>query len=222
MSQIDKIRLSGTTYDIVDSTAVHSLEGYATEAYVTGATAALAQAIDNQHYQTSGDVQSAISSSITSFFGAVDYDSNTKRINFYNETTGGTVLAYVDATDFIKDGMVDNVEIKTLSGASYLAITFNSDAGKEEIDIPLTDIFDPSNYYTKQEVNASLSGKQDTLSAGTGISISGNVISSTAQVTVDQTIIQNSTNAVAGGAVYDGLAAKNPMVGISGTTLIIS
>ena len=222
MSQIDKIKVSGTTYDIVDSTAIHSLEGYATEAYVTGATAALAQTIDNQHYQTSGDVQSAISSSITSFFGAVLYDSNSKRINFYNTSTGGTVLAYVDATDFIKDGMVDNVEIKTLSGASYLAITFNSDAGKEEIDIPLTDIFDPSNYYTKQEVDASLSGKQDTLSAGTGISIVNNVISSTASVTVDQTIIENSTNAVAGGAVYSGLAGKNQILAVSGTTLIVS
>ena len=182
----------------------------------------MAQTIDNQHYQTSGDVQSAISSSITSFFGAVLYDSNSKRINFYNTSTGGTVLAYVDATDFIKDGMVDNVEIKTLSGASYLAITFNSDAGKEEIDIPLTDIFDPSNYYTKQEVDASLSGKQDTLSAGTGISIVNNVISSTASVTVDQTIIENSTNAVAGGAVYSGLAGKNQILAVSGTTLIVS
>jgi len=39
---------------------------------------------------------------------------------------------------------------------------------------------DMSNYYTKQETDAALSGKQDTLSAGSGVSISGNVISVTA------------------------------------------
>ena len=39
---------------------------------------------------------------------------------------------------------------------------------------------DLSNYYTKQETDAALSGKQDTLSAGSGVSISGNVISVTA------------------------------------------
>ena len=96
-------------------------------------------------------------SDVENFFGAVNYDSQTKRINFYNTSTGGTVLGYVDATDFIKDGMVSNVEIKTItSGGSQvevIAITFNADAGKEEIDIPLTDVFDPNNYYTKSEVN---------------------------------------------------------------------
>ena len=96
-------------------------------------------------------------SDVEGFFGAVNYDSQTKRINFYNTSTGGTVLGYVDATDFIKDGMVSNVEIKTItSGGSQvevIAITFNADAGKEEIDIPLTDVFDPNNYYTKTEVD---------------------------------------------------------------------
>ena len=58
---LNKIQLSGTTYDLVDSSAVHSLEGYATEQYVTAATNALAESIASQHYQTSGDVQNAIS-----------------------------------------------------------------------------------------------------------------------------------------------------------------
>jgi hypothetical protein len=49
--------------------------------------------------------------------------------------------------------MVDNVEIKVIDGKKYLAITFNTDAGKEEIDIELDDIFNPDNYYTKDEVD---------------------------------------------------------------------
>ena len=52
-------------------------------------------------------------------------------------------------------------------------------------------------------IDSSISGKQDTLSAGTNITIVDNVISAeAASITVDQTIIEGSTNAVAGGAVY--------------------
>ena len=113
------------------------------------------------------------------FDGAV-YDSTNKRINFKH---GDTIKAYVDATDFIKDGMVDSVTVDTASGGTHsgetcLIITFNEDAGaKEDIYIPLSDIFDPSNYYTKTEVDAisgqlntkieTLSGSVEDLSAST-------------------------------------------------------
>lgn len=209
MADLTKIRLSGVTYDLTDSNALHTLDQNVTSGgtnavqgsgiynAITASSEAILTTVANAHYQTSGDVQSAISgkvntstfntytsttvpnlladkadaSALTAYFGAVNYDSNTKRINFYNETTGGTVLAYVDATDFIKDGMVDNVEIKTVSGETVLAITFNADAGKEEIDIPLTNIFNPNNYYDKTAIDTALSGKQDTLIEGSGIEI---------------------------------------------------
>ena len=87
--------------------------------------------------------------------------------------------------------MVDTVSIKVISGASYLAITFNSDAGKEEIDIPLTDIFNPSNYYTKAEIDAiesaqdvkinTISGNVNTLETKIN-TISGSVTSITADL----------------------------------------
>lgn len=103
-------------------------------------------------------------SDVENFFGAVNYDSQSKRINFYNESTGGTVLAYVDATDFIKDGMVSNVEIKTIQSGdpaenvTVIAITFNTDAQKEEIDIPISQIFDANNYYTTAQTQSYVSG----------------------------------------------------------------
>lgn len=96
---------------------------------------------------------------VEGFFGAVNYDSQSKRINFYNTSTGGTVLGYVDATDFIKDGMVSNVEIKEVSGkGTCLVITFNSDAGKEAIEIPISQIFDASNYYTTAQTQSYVTG----------------------------------------------------------------
>ena len=83
------------------------------------------------------------------FFNNVKYDSDNKKINF---TNGDYVIATIDATGFIKDGMVSNVEI--LEG--NLVITFNTDAGKEPISIALTDIFNPANYYDKAAMDGKL------------------------------------------------------------------
>ena len=112
---------------------------------------------------SSGDVESMISSATSGFADSVSYNSTTKYVEFYN---GNTKVYEYDASAFVIDGMVDNVEIKTISSGGtnvdVLAITFNTDAGKNEIDIPLTDFFDPTYYYTKSEVDSALSGKADT------------------------------------------------------------
>ena len=76
------------------------------------------------------------------------YDSQNKLIKFYNAS--GTLLdTSIDATDFIKDGMVSGVEID----GDYLVVSFNTDAGQEDIEILLTDIFNPNNYYNKTQVD---------------------------------------------------------------------
>ena len=85
---------------------------------------------------------------IGSYFDGVDYDSSGKTIDFYSD---GTLVDSIDATDFIKDGMVDSVSLIELSGDTYLHIVFNTDSGKEPIDINLGDLFNADNYYTKQE-----------------------------------------------------------------------
>ena len=89
---------------------------------------------------------------ISAYFNGAEYDSNTKRINFKN---GNNVIAYIDATAFIKDGMVDTVAISN----GNLVITFNTDAGKQPISIPLTDIFNPANYYDKTATDTLLAAK---------------------------------------------------------------
>lgn len=249
MAILDKIKLSGTTYDIVDSTAIHSLDGYWTSGEtsnaITAATEALAQAIAEQHYQTSGDVENAISGkadttavtqsinaavsgkadttavteaiseavsgkadttavteaisaatddmatqtwvgeqgyqtatdvqnaisgkadigdipSVTGYADAVAYDSSTQYMKFYHGGTGGTEVYSFDASPFLIDGMVESVEITSItSGGStveVLEITWNSAAGSQVTDIPLSDIFDPSNYYTKAQIDTTVSG----------------------------------------------------------------
>lgn len=91
---------------------------------------------------------------VADYFDDAEYDSETKRINFKH---GNTVKAYIDATNFVKDGMVSSVAISN----GCLVVTFNTDAGLEPISIALTDIFNPTNYYDKTGVDTLLSGKAD-------------------------------------------------------------
>ena len=107
-------------------------------------------------------------------FGAVSYDKNAKKIYFYDKS-GGAILGNISTDDFVIDGMIDSVEIKdvVISGETVrcLVIVWNTDAGKEEVDIPLTDIFNPDNYYTKEQIDGFLNvieGEIDEISGNVG------------------------------------------------------
>lgn len=96
---------------------------------------------------------------VEGLFGYSEYDQGTHRINFKNTSTG-SVISYIDASPFIVDGMVQNVEIKdvTIEGGSVkcLVISFNTDAGKQDINIPISQVFDASNYYTKAQTDSAI------------------------------------------------------------------
>ena len=123
------------------------------------------QSLANYYTKTETD---ALIPDVSNYFDGAEYDSNARRINFKH---GNTIKAYIDANAFIKDGMVENVEISN----GNLVITFNTDAGKQPISIPLTDIFNPANYYDKttadntfatqvvvnQEIAARIAGDND-------------------------------------------------------------
>lgn len=261
MANISKLRLSGVTYTIVDETAIHDLSNYyttaQTDSQITAATSALAQTIAEQGYQTSGDVQNAISSkadtstvtavndtltahtantdihvttadktawnakadisdipSVSGYADAVAYDSNSKEMKFYHGGTSGTEVYSFDASPFLIDGMVDNVEIKdvTISGESVtcLVITFNTDAGKQEIDIPISEIFDSSNYWTTAQtenaIAAAISGKADTSAVTESINAatSGKVDTSTFETysgSVDTALSEKQDVLVSGASI---------------------
>ena len=88
------------------------------------------------------------------------YDSSAKTINFFN--ANGVSISSINAADFVKDGMIDDVKIEN----GKLVIVFNTDSGKEAIEIPLTDIFDPSNYYTKAETDENIATEASARTAG--------------------------------------------------------
>lgn len=105
-----------------------SLKDYATLEYV--------QTIDNFKYD------------------GINYNKATKRIDLY---VGDKIRGGVDVTDFVKDGMLDNVKLVD----NNLVFSFNKDAEKEDIVITLPKDFIPSDYYTKTDVDDKLSVKAD-------------------------------------------------------------
>ena len=152
---LDKIQLSGTTYDITDSTAIHSLDGYWTSGQtnnaITAATNALAESIAEQGYQTSGDVQNAIS-------GKVDTDTYTA----YTASTATEIGNKADTT-----AMTQAISEATSGKADTTAVT-------QAISEAVSGKVDTSTYtaYTAA-TDTALAGKQATLVSGTNIKTVG-------------------------------------------------
>lgn len=128
--------------------------------------AATSGKVDTSVYeQFTGDTEAVLSGkadvsdipSVTEYADAVAYDSSTQYMKFYHGGTGGTMVYQFDASPFLIDGMVESVVITSVtSGASeveVLQITWNSAAGSQVTYIPLSDIFDPSNYYDKDDID---------------------------------------------------------------------
>lgn len=132
---IESVKVNGTTLEVTDK-AVNVVVPAAT---VTGVK--------------SGDKVLALANKELSTTLGLTYDSATKKINLTG--IGSAVIASVDATDFIKDGMVEGVSFDPKT--KNLTITFNTESGKEDIKVDLSDLV-------------------DTYTAGTGITITGNSI----------------------------------------------
>lgn len=72
------------------------------------------------------------------------YNNETKKINL--EGFDSSIIASIDATAFIKDGMINTVELvanpESHDPGTYLVITFNTDAGKDAIYLDVTSLID--------------------------------------------------------------------------------
>ena len=124
---------------VTDEELVDALDDYVEKEGFNSYTAETASVIQEL------DDRKADKSELSPYFNGAEYDPETREINFYHN---GEVKTQIDATPFIKDGMVNSVRLEN----GYLIITFNTDAGKEPISINIGSIFEPSNYYTKAEI----------------------------------------------------------------------
>lgn len=167
MADITKLRVNGTEYQIRDTQA---------SAYTDTATSTLAEAFDTKLNKKvdKTSIPSHIVSSVTyqdtnagddtrpsitvdgvkttlNLANKIEWDSNEKKLKLYS---GNHLLGSVDGASWVKDGMVESAAIV----GNNLEITFNTDSGKEKITVPLTDIFNPDNYYNKTEIDRKLEG----------------------------------------------------------------
>lgn len=140
----------------------------------------------------SNDTGFITTQALATYVNSGEYDSTTRYIYLKHDNT---TLVSINAADFIKDGMVENVYVGTPSiganaGVTCLIITFNTDAGENPIEIPLTQIFNPSNYYTKSEIDAALSAKQALLVSGTNIkTVNGSTLLGSGNIDADDVIM---------------------------------
>lgn len=101
---------------------------------------------------------------------SLTYDSTNKKIKLLGKEVtpeGGTAapveISTIDATDFIKDGMLENAKIVTLTegqvtglaAGEYIELTFNTEAGKNPIYISVKDLIDA---YSADETYLHLNG----------------------------------------------------------------
>ena len=124
---------------------------------------------------------------------SIDYNSTTKKITL--DADGHKTQ--IDATAFIKDGMVDNARYDEQT--KMIVITFNTDAGKEPISVDVASLF---NQYT----------------AGTGL------ILDNAEFSVDTTVIAQKSDLepyALSADVDSRLTAKADLTSIGNGTLTI-
>lgn len=83
---------------------------------------------------------------LISAVASLNYDSNTKQIQLIGKD-GNTVVSYISAGAFVKDGMLDTVELvenpEGQTAGTYLKLTWNTDSGKTgPMYVNLTDLID--------------------------------------------------------------------------------
>ena len=132
-------------------------------------------------------------------------------LTYYTDTTGetpvyeirltgkgGEVISTIDAKSFVKDGMLDKVQLVVnpadQATGTYLVFTWNTEAGvSEPMYVPVTDLVD---VYTQ----------------GDGISIENNVIK--AKVKAEDPYIEVTTEGIASKGIDNAiLTAKNAVIG---------
>lgn len=99
----------------------------------------------------SGGVWSGINREALRAFNAETFEarfnSSNNRVEFFNQS--GDMLYWFDASAFVVSGLVVDVYID----GDNLVFVIDTQDGEKTIEVPLTDIFNPNNYYTKTQID---------------------------------------------------------------------
>lgn len=156
----------------------------------------------NELQQSQTDIQTTQS---TKLVNSADYDTSKKQIIFYNSK--GVELCHIDASDFVKDGMVDTVVYN--ADTNSIVITFNTDAGKKPITLGMDQIISDTLQSTiDSKVDKSTTVNGHKLNSNVTISKSDVGLGNVANVSTDSAPTKNSNNNVTSGGVYTELERK--------------
>ena len=186
MANISKIQVNNVDYNIKDSVARGAISSFEEEISTTALNVsslrfpkASPHDVFIQNNKTTGNIEiTSAGHTITlpltnsgeialkeNTFRKVYYNSASTppQIEFYSDDTtfnagvpasGSTPICTLDASAFIKDAMVSSVAISN----GNLVITWNADSGiSTPTSIPLTNIFNPANYYDKTAIDGMIS-----------------------------------------------------------------
>ena len=125
-------------------------------------------------------------------------------------STGGGGVTSGEVETMIETSLEDYYDIDEVDAALAAKANTATTYSKTDVDTALAAKANTATTYSKTEVDnaitAATSTKQDTLIAGSGITISGNVISATGGgVTVDPSLNSGSTNPVANSAITQAI-----------------
>ena len=108
--------------------------------------------------------EQSINTILADYPTSAEWDSTNSEIIFKHDNNVLSSFT-INGANFVRDGMIDSVSIENYTGndietygTSYLYINFNTDAESTnhvDVKIPLKDIFDSNNYYTKSEIDQS-------------------------------------------------------------------
>lgn len=177
------VATSGDYDDLTNKPTIPSLDNYYTKAE---ANTALDSKADKTDTYTKSQVDTALAlkqDASTAFSGDYNDLSNKPDLTVYAESADlATVATSGDYDDLTNKPTIPTVPTNVSA--------FTNDAGY------LTQHQSLDNYYTKSEVNAELADKQDTLTAGSNITIENNVISATGGTQQQADWNQSDTTAV--------------------------
>ena len=147
--------ISGGTLNVSGNTTLNNVTANTISA---SSVSAVSISASNIYTKTEIDnkVQTMIDGAVSGYPNEAEYNPTDKRIYFKHDNTILNSMT-IDATDFIKDGMIESVEVVPSGETSYLKIVWNLDGSsgstKDTIYLNIGDLFEADNYYTKTDID---------------------------------------------------------------------
>ena len=209
--------ISGGTLNVSGNTTLNNVTANTISA---SSVSAVSISASNIYTKTEIDnkVQTMIDGAVSGYPNEAEYNPTDKRIYFKHDNTILNSMT-IDATDFIKDGMIESVEVVPSGGTSCLKIVWNLDGSsgstKNTIYLNIGDLFEADNYYTTGQTSGAtqianaLAAKQNSLVSGVNIkTINNKSILGEGNITIE-----------GGGSSYtagDGIDITNDVISVTG------